>query len=44
VEALADAIGLWAAGLGACVVDVLHREIKLTVVSRERRSSCASIG
>jgi len=32
VEALADAVGLWALGLGARVIDVLDREVELVLV------------
>src|SRR5262245_27226889 len=32
VEALADAIGLRAPRLGACVIDILHREVELVLV------------
>src|SRR5262245_1986319 len=32
VEALADAVGLWALGLGARMIDVLDREIELILV------------
>lgn len=29
IEALADAVGLWASGLSPYVVDILHRQIEL---------------
>ena len=32
MEALTDAIGLWALGLGARVIDVLDREVELVLV------------
>ena len=32
MEALADAVGLWALGLGACVVDVLDGQVELVFV------------
>jgi hypothetical protein len=33
MKALADAVGLWALGLGAGVIDVLDCEVKLVLVS-----------
>ena len=32
MEALTDAVGLWALGLGARVIDVLDREVELVLV------------
>ena len=41
MEALANAIGLWALGLGAAVVDVLDGEIELVFVALEcRKTRC----
>src|SRR5438309_7308167 len=33
MEALADAVGLWALGLGAAVIDVLDRQVELVLVA-----------
>ena len=33
MEALADAVGLWALGLGAAVIDVLDREIEFVFMA-----------
>ena len=44
MEALANAIGLWALGLGAAVVDVLNGEIELVLVALGAAKLGAAIG
>src|SRR5690348_1374122 len=43
MEALANAVGLWALGLGAAVVDVLDREIELVLVALAAAELSATI-
>ena len=44
MEALADAVGLRAPGLGAGVVDVLDRQVELVFVAFAAAELCAAIG
>src|SRR5438105_11999408 len=44
MEALADAVGLWALGLGAAVIDVLDRQVELVLVACPAAELGAAIG
>src|SRR5437660_12572672 len=44
MEALADAVGLWALGLGAAVIDVLDRQVELVLVAFPAAELGAAIG
>src|SRR5438094_4718183 len=44
MEALADAVGLWALGLGAAVIDVLDRQVELVLVAFPAAELGAVIG